>query len=97
MTKTYAESWSRSRGRQPPPCGGGHPGPETRAKPLNACRPHAVWETFLCKPGPHQASAGVFDAELFALLQALRLFDGRGEAGRRYTMFSDSEAAIRRI
>ena len=38
----------------------------------------------------------VFDAEVFAILQAIRLLDARGECGRSYTIFSDSQAAIAR-
>ena len=38
----------------------------------------------------------VFDAEVFAILQALRLIDSRGEFGKEYTIFSDSQAAIAR-
>ena len=38
----------------------------------------------------------VFDAEVFAILQAIRLLDARGECGRSYTVFSDSQAAIAR-
>ena len=39
----------------------------------------------------------VFDAEAFAILQALRLIDARGECGREYTDFSDSQAAVARV
>ena len=39
----------------------------------------------------------VFDAELFAMGRALEEFDSRGESNRRYTIFSDSQAAISRI
>ena len=38
----------------------------------------------------------VFDAEVFAILQALNLLSGRDEQGQRYTVFSDSQAAIAR-
>ena len=38
----------------------------------------------------------VFDAELFAISQALDEFNSRGESSRRYTIFSDSQAAISR-
>ena len=39
----------------------------------------------------------VFDAEVFAIYQALRLLDRRQAAGQQYTIFSDSQAAIQRI
>ena len=39
----------------------------------------------------------VFDAELFAIGQALEELDSRGESSRRYTIFSDSQAAISRV
>ena len=37
-----------------------------------------------------------FDAELYAIYQAIRALEARGQTGRRYTAFSDSQAAIRR-
>ena len=37
----------------------------------------------------------VFDAEVFAI-QAIRLLNARGECGRSYTIFSDSQAAVAR-
>ena len=39
----------------------------------------------------------VFDAELFGLLQMLEIFLHRYETGRCYSIFSDSEAATRRL
>ena len=39
----------------------------------------------------------VFDAEVFAIREALRVLNRRGEAGKRYTIFSDSQAALSRI
>ena len=39
----------------------------------------------------------VFDAELFAIGQALEELNSRNESGRRYTIFSDSQAAISRV
>ena len=39
----------------------------------------------------------VFDAEVFAIGQALEELDRRNERGRTYTVFSDSQAAISRI
>ena len=39
----------------------------------------------------------VFDAEVFAILRAARPMNGRGERGRDYTIFSDSQAAISRV
>ena len=34
-------------------------------------------------------SKEVLDAEVFAVLRAVRLLNGRGESGRNYTIFSD--------
>ena len=39
----------------------------------------------------------VFDAEVYALLEAIRLLNSRGETGAGYTVFSDSQAAIFRL
>ena len=39
----------------------------------------------------------VFDAEVFAILQAVKLFSERNEEGQAYTAFSDSQAAVARI
>lgn len=39
----------------------------------------------------------VFDAEVFALVRAARELNERGEAGQRYTIFADAQAAIARI
>ena len=39
----------------------------------------------------------VFDAEVFAIYQALRVIDQRQETGRNYTIFVDSTSAIERI
>ena len=39
----------------------------------------------------------VFDAEVYAIREAIRLLDERGEAGQSYTVFSDSQAAIYRV
>ena len=39
----------------------------------------------------------VFDAEVYAILQAIRLLNARGECGRSYTIFSDSQAAVARV
>ena len=39
----------------------------------------------------------VFDAEVYALLEAIRLLNNRGETGASYTVFSDSQAAIFRL
>ena len=36
----------------------------------------------------------VFDAEIFAILQGVKLLNERAEAGRHYTLFSDSQVAI---
>ena len=38
-----------------------------------------------------------FDAEVFILLRAVGLLCDRGESGKRYTIFSDSRAAVSRI
>ena len=55
---------------------------------------------------PHRVPSGrrfylgdnkeVFDAEVFAILQALRVFDERGQSGKEYTIFSDCQPAIQR-
>ena len=42
-------------------------------------------------------SKEVFDAETFAIHQALRVLDSWQEAGRKYSVFSDPQPAIRRI
>ena len=39
----------------------------------------------------------VFDAEVFATGQAIRTFSDRNEENRRYTIFSDSQAALNRV
>lgn len=39
----------------------------------------------------------VFDAEVFAILRAIRLLNERGETRREYTVFSDAQAAIARV
>ena len=39
----------------------------------------------------------VFDAEVFAIGQALRVFNDRDDENIRYTIFSDSQAALSRI
>ena len=39
----------------------------------------------------------VFDAEVFAIMQTVRLLDERNESGRDYTIFSDAQAAIARV
>ena len=39
----------------------------------------------------------VFDAEVFAVGQALHVLNRRGEKGREYTIFSDSQAALSRV
>lgn len=38
----------------------------------------------------------VFDAEIFASYQVLSVFEPRRQSGRKYNVFSDSQAAIRR-
>ena len=45
----------------------------------------------------HLGDKEVFDAEVFAIYQALRAFEGRQQSGRKFTIFSDSQPAIRRI
>ena len=40
---------------------------------------------------------GVFDAEVFAIWQALRALEQRKDSGRRYTVFVDSTSAITRV
>ena len=44
----------------------------------------------------HLDNKEVFDAEIFAIYQALGVFRARQESGRKYTVFSDSQSAIRR-
>ena len=39
----------------------------------------------------------VFEAEAFAIWQALRALEQRGESGRRYTIFVDPTSAIARV
>ena len=39
----------------------------------------------------------VFGAEVFTILQAIRLLNDRGERGQQYTVFSDSQAAIAKV
>ena len=39
----------------------------------------------------------VFDAEVFAILRAVRLLDERNKSGREYTIFSDAQAAVARV
>ena len=36
----------------------------------------------------------VFDAEVFAILRAVRLLNERGEEDQAYTMFTNSQAAV---
>ena len=38
----------------------------------------------------------VFDADVFAIYQALRVFKARGQSGKRYAIFSDCQPAIQR-
>ena len=38
----------------------------------------------------------VFDAEVFAIYQALKIFEEIRQSGEKYTMFSDCQQAIRR-
>ena len=42
-------------------------------------------------------SKEVFDAEVFAIYQALRVFEPRQESGRPLTIFANSQAAVLRI
>ena len=39
----------------------------------------------------------VFDAEVYAICEAIKLLDGRGETEQSYVIFSDSQAAIHRV
>ena len=39
----------------------------------------------------------VFDAEVYAVLQAVKLLEEREEEGQIYTVLSDSQAAISRV
>ena len=57
-----------------------------------------------CGPTAHASRVGrwktnkeVFDAEVFAIYQALRVLDRRQESGHRYTVFVDSTAAIDQV
>ena len=47
--------------------------------------------------GTYLGRKEVFSAEVFAILRAVRLLNERGESGRDYTIFSDSQVAISRI
>lgn len=40
---------------------------------------------------------GVFGAEAFAIYQAVGLFDARLKANQKYSVFLDSQSAIRRV
>ena len=40
---------------------------------------------------------GVFDAETFAVLEAVRTFDRKREGGQHYSIFSDSQVALARV
>ena len=44
----------------------------------------------------HLGNKRVFDAEVYAIYQALRLFDARNKSDAAYTVFSDSTAALSR-
>ena len=48
-------------------------------------------------PTPIGTNKEVFDAEVYALLEAIRLLNDRGETDASYTVFSDSQAAIFRL
>ena len=39
----------------------------------------------------------VFDAEVYAIYQALKVFEERRQAGKKYTIFSDCQPAIQRV
>ena len=45
----------------------------------------------------HLGNNKVFDAEVFAIYQALRVIEQRQERGRQYTVFADSTSAITRV
>lgn len=45
----------------------------------------------------HLGNNKVFDAEVFAIYQALRICNDNQRPGHRYTVFSDSQAAVQRI
>ena len=51
------------------------------------------WTGCRCHLGDNKE---VFDAEIFALYQALKMFEARNEEGASYTVFSDSTAAFPR-
>ena len=52
------------------------------------------WTGKRFRPGTNKE---VFGAEAFATYQALRTFEEGGESGRSFTVFSDSQSAIRRV
>ena len=43
------------------------------------------------------ASKEVFDAGVFAILRATQSFNERGEMGRQYSIFSDTQSATARV
>ena len=57
-------------------------------------RTHEGWTGRRLHPGTNKE---VFDAETFAIYQALRAFDQRQESGRRHPVFVDPTSAITRI
>ena len=44
----------------------------------------------------HLGDKEVFDSEVFAIYQALSIFEAKQRSGRKFTIFSDSQLAIRR-
>ena len=73
------------------------PPPWTEVRAGNTCHPihkAAGWAGRQCHLGRNK---DVYDAELYALRQAMQLFDKRGEREQRYTIFADSASAIDRI
>ena len=56
-----------------------------------------MWEGWTGRRFQLGTNKEVFDAEAFAIYQALRALDQRQERGSRYTVFLDSTSAINRV
>lgn len=54
----------------------------------------AGWRGIGLSLGP---SLEAFDAELISIMMGLRILTQRGESGRSFTLFTDSQAAMRRV
>ena len=57
----------------------------------------AFWEDGRWARRGTYSNKEAYGAEVFTILRAVQLLSERGEAGRTYTVFSDSQAAITRI